>query len=108
MRGATHPVLARMGTALLAVALTVGGTVALPAVAAAADVTDGLVLRYDLTQTTGHRGADASGNGRDGTLSGDATWSADRASRSTAPTATSSCPTTSCPGSRRSPSRPTC
>ncbi|HST84977.1 MAG TPA: LamG domain-containing protein, partial [Kineosporiaceae bacterium] len=43
--------------------------------AAAADVTAGLVLRYDLSQTSGTTVADTSGNGRDGTLNGDASWS---------------------------------
>ena len=43
---------------------------------AVADVADGLVLRYDLTQTTGTAVPDSSGGGHDGTLAGDATWSA--------------------------------
>ena len=42
--------------------------------ASAADVTDGLLLRYDLTQTSGTVVTDSSGNGRDGTLSGGGTW----------------------------------
>jgi len=42
--------------------------------AAAADVTDGLLLRYDLTQTSGTTVIDSSGNGRDGTLNGGGTW----------------------------------
>ena len=41
---------------------------------AAADVTDGLLLRYDLTQTSGTTVADSSGNGRDGTLTNGGTW----------------------------------
>jgi beta-xylosidase len=41
---------------------------------AAADVTDGLLLRYDLTQASGTTVTDSSGNGRDGTLSGGGTW----------------------------------
>ncbi|MCE6997345.1 family 43 glycosylhydrolase [Saccharothrix sp. S26] len=50
-------------------------TVAVPQSAAAAeDVTDGLVLRYDLDQTSGSVVVDSSGNGRDGTLAG-GTWS---------------------------------
>src|SRR5690242_18951369 len=44
--------------------------------AAAADVTAGLVLRYDLSQTSGTAVTDASGNGRNGVLNGDASWSA--------------------------------
>ncbi|GAA3341706.1 hypothetical protein GCM10020358_34090 [Amorphoplanes nipponensis] len=47
--------------------------------AAAADVTDGLVLRYDLSETSGATAPDTSGHGRDGTLRGDASWSADGA-----------------------------
>ncbi|HYQ33912.1 MAG TPA: immunoglobulin-like domain-containing protein, partial [Lapillicoccus sp.] len=42
--------------------------------ASAADVTDGLVLRYDLTQTSGTVVTDSSGNGRNGTLTGGGTW----------------------------------
>ncbi|WP_051807918.1 family 43 glycosylhydrolase [Actinoplanes subtropicus] len=41
---------------------------------ASAEVADGLLLRYDLTQSTGTVVTDASGNGRDGSLQGDATW----------------------------------
>ncbi|WP_446219409.1 family 43 glycosylhydrolase [Micromonospora sp. IBHARD004] len=39
----------------------------------AATLDDGLVLHYDLTQTSGPV-TDSSGHGRNGTLSGDATW----------------------------------
>lgn len=55
-------------------ALTAGfvGVTATPSAAATLD--QGLVLQYDLTQTAGATVTDASGNGRDGTLSGDATW----------------------------------
>ncbi|PUA80173.1 family 43 glycosylhydrolase [Nocardioides currus] len=42
--------------------------------ASAADVTDGLLLRYDLTQTSGTVVTDSSGHGRDGTLNGGGTW----------------------------------
>jgi beta-xylosidase len=38
------------------------------------DVTDGLLLRYDLTQTSGTTVTDSSGNGRDGTLTNGGTW----------------------------------
>jgi Glycosyl hydrolases family 43/Concanavalin A-like lectin/glucanases superfamily len=44
---------------------------------ATADVTSGLVLRYDLNQTSGTTAPDTSGNGRDGVLEGDASWSPD-------------------------------
>ncbi|MFC0629317.1 family 43 glycosylhydrolase [Kribbella deserti] len=42
--------------------------------AAAADVTAGLVLRYDLTQAAGASVTDTSGQGRHGTLVGGGTW----------------------------------
>ncbi|MEO5663924.1 MAG: immunoglobulin-like domain-containing protein, partial [Nocardioides sp.] len=42
--------------------------------ASAADVTDGLLLRYDLTQASGTVVTDTSGNGRDGTVIGGGTW----------------------------------
>jgi beta-xylosidase len=65
-------------TSALGVVLAVlaGLLLALPAApaVAAADVTDGLLLRYDLTQTSGTTVTDSSGNGRDGTLSGGGTW----------------------------------
>jgi hypothetical protein len=41
---------------------------------AAATLDQGLVVRYDLTQSSGTAVTDTSGNGRNGTLSGDATW----------------------------------
>src|SRR5687768_15061629 len=57
------------------VALVAGLLLALPSAAAAAeDVTDGLVLRYDLTQASGTVVTDTSGNGKDGTLTGGGTW----------------------------------
>lgn len=67
--------------AMLVAAAVAGGTLlTAPQAAGAAapappaDVTDGLLLRYDLTQTSGTVVADTSGNGRDGTLSGGGTW----------------------------------
>lgn len=61
--------------ALLALALTAGLLLLVPMArpAVAADVTDGLVLRYDLDQASGTTVTDSSGNGRDGTLVG-GTW----------------------------------
>ncbi len=59
-----------------ALLMLVSAAIALPAAPASADVTNGLVLRYDLNQTTGTTVPDTSGNGRDGTLQGDASWSA--------------------------------
>src|SRR4051794_21900749 len=59
--------------ALGASSLVLSVPVASPA--AAADVTSGLVLRYDLSQTSGTTAPDTSGNGRNGTLNGDASWS---------------------------------
>ena len=58
--------------ALLAAPLTL--LAPLTPAASAADVTDGLLLRYDLTQASGTTVVDTSGNGRDGTLSGGGTW----------------------------------
>ena len=63
---------------LLGVVLAVlGGLLLAPAGAATAapsDVVDGLVLRYDLSQTSGTAVVDTSGHGRDGTLTGGGTW----------------------------------
>src|SRR5688572_5408146 len=50
---------------------------AVPGAASAADVTDGLVLRYDLSQTTGTTVPDTSGHGRNGVLRGGASWATD-------------------------------
>ncbi|WP_433004023.1 family 43 glycosylhydrolase [Kribbella sp. CA-294648] len=64
--------------AATAVLALLGGQLLLPpttAGAAAEDVTAGLVLRYDLAQTSGTTVADSSGNGRNGTLVGGGTWS---------------------------------
>ena len=63
-------------TALLAL---LGGQLLLPpmaADAAAEDVTAGLVLRYDLAQTSGTTVTDSSGNGRDAHVGG--RWHLDR------------------------------
>lgn len=46
-----------------------------PAQAAAADITDGLALWYKLDAASGTAVADASGNGRTGTVNGTAGWS---------------------------------
>ena len=63
---------------VLAVVLAlVGATFLTMPGAAAADVTDGLLLRYDLTQTSGTTVTDTSGNGRDGTLTNGGTWTGD-------------------------------
>lgn len=56
------------------VAVVAGLLLALPPTASAADVTDGLILRYDLTQASGTVVPDTSGNGKDGTLNGGGTW----------------------------------
>jgi beta-xylosidase len=45
-----------------------------PAAAADVDVTSGLLLRYDLTQTSGTTVTDGSGNGNNGTLAGGGIW----------------------------------
>ncbi|VXB56048.1 Beta-xylosidase [Aeromicrobium sp. 9AM] len=65
----------RVTSACLAVlALIASLVVGLPMAAQAADVTDGLVLKYDLTQASGTTVVDSSGNGKDGTLNGGGTW----------------------------------
>ena len=64
-----------LAPATIVLALVAGLLALAPiAPAAAADVTDGLLLRYDLTQTSGTAVIDSSGNGRDGTVSGGGTW----------------------------------
>ncbi|PPK93182.1 glycosyl hydrolase family 43 [Kineococcus xinjiangensis] len=70
------PALLRRGTCgatLAALALTL---LAAPGPAAAAPEApdDGLVVEYELDETGGTTVADTSGNGRHGTVSGDATW----------------------------------
>jgi beta-xylosidase len=77
----SHRLRAKVGTVLLAV---LGGLLLLTppaasqsAPAAAADVTDGLVLRYDLSQSSGTTVTDSSGRGNDGTLAGGGTWTGD-------------------------------
>jgi hypothetical protein len=73
----TPPAARRTAATSLVLAVLAGLLMALPttaATAAAADVTDGLVLRYDLTQASGTTVVDSSGNGKDGTLSGGGTW----------------------------------
>jgi hypothetical protein len=61
-------------SALVAIALTAAGLGATVATSSAATLDDGLVVHYDLTQVTGTEVTDTSGFGRNGTLSGDATW----------------------------------
>ena len=46
-----------------------------PAQVAASDLTDGLALWYKLDAASGTTVADASGNGRTGTVNGTAGWS---------------------------------
>ena len=77
-----HPFLSslRRSTAAGAVLAVLSGLLLLPGPASAlvadtTDVTDGLLLRYDLTQTSGTTVTDSSGNGRNGTLNGGGTWS---------------------------------
>ncbi|GAA0580687.1 hypothetical protein GCM10010172_76950 [Paractinoplanes ferrugineus] len=60
---------------LLVALLTAAVALTVPPAAAAAATDDGLVLRYDLDQTTGTAVTDASGHGRTGTLVGGAAWS---------------------------------
>jgi hypothetical protein len=65
---------AGLGAALaLSLSLVAGGLVA-TAPAEAAEITNGLVLWYKLDETSGAVAADSSGNGRNGTVNGTATW----------------------------------
>lgn len=80
-RSTRPPFRALRAVAASAVLALIGSSVLLlpgsaaPALAAeTADVTDGLLLRYDLTQASGTTVTDSSGNGRHGTLSGGGTW----------------------------------
>ena len=61
-------------SALVAVALTAAGLASTVATSSAATLDDGLVVHYELTQTSGTSVTDTSGFGRDGTLGGDTTW----------------------------------
>ncbi|XVQ83858.1 glycoside hydrolase family 43 protein [Microbispora siamensis] len=53
-------------------ALTLGAGALVPSAASAAD--EGLALWYKLDETSGTVASDSSGNGRNGTLNGDASW----------------------------------
>ena len=59
----------------VAVASLLAGVVGPASPAQAAEVTDGLALWYKLDATSGTVAADASGNGRNGTVNGTAGWS---------------------------------
>ncbi len=43
-----------------------------------AEISDGLLLRYKLDETSGTVAHDSSGNGRDGTVNGGVTWDGDQ------------------------------
>ncbi len=74
-RSAFRPLVAAVVLALAAGLLLLAPPAAVAAPApAAGDVTDGLLLRYDLDETTGTVVEDTSGNGRDGTVVGGGTW----------------------------------
>ena len=77
--GAGRPVRSAFA-AIATLALLAGGltATAAPAAAAAAGVTDGLVLWYKLDQSAGSVATDSSGNGHDGTVLGAAGWSGDQ------------------------------
>ncbi len=65
----------RSSTAILSVlALAASSMTVTPAASAAVTLDQGLVVRYDLAQSAGTTAVDTSGNGRNGTLSGDAAW----------------------------------
>ncbi|MER7441681.1 family 43 glycosylhydrolase [Micromonospora avicenniae] len=77
LRPARHPARRRsrrLLTGLTALVTGLVGVVAPAPSSAAASLDDGLVLRYDLTQSSGMTVTDSSGHGRHGALSGDATW----------------------------------
>ena len=75
IRSAFRPLVAAVVLALAAGLLLLAPPAAVAAPAPAADdVTDGLLLRYDLDETTGTVVEDTSGNGRDGTVVGGGTW----------------------------------
>lgn len=63
-----------MFRALASLSLLATVLIALPADPARADVTDGLALWYKMDATSGAAAVDSSGNGRDGTVNGAATW----------------------------------
>ncbi|WP_329220057.1 LamG domain-containing protein [Streptomyces sp. NBC_01485] len=58
----------------LSLALVVGGGLLTTASTAQADITTGLVLDYNLDETSGTVVHDSSGNGRDGTVLGTTSW----------------------------------
>src|SRR5688572_6958223 len=60
--------------AVVAAASFMAGVVGPAAPAQAAEITDGLALWYKLDATSGTVAADASGNGRNGTVNGTASW----------------------------------
>lgn len=60
--------------AAMGVAVTAAGLAAVPA--SASDVSTGLVAWYKLDETTGTAAVDSSGNGRNGTVAGTASWNA--------------------------------
>ncbi|WP_120521250.1 immunoglobulin-like domain-containing protein [Arthrobacter celericrescens] len=70
-RARTGPAITMAAALAASAALALGGLVA--AAPANAAVDDGLVLKYNLTDTAGTVAQDSSGNGRDGVISGDAT-----------------------------------
>jgi GH43 family beta-xylosidase len=65
----------RRRAAVVAAAALFAGIAASPAPARAAEVTDGLALWYKLDATSGAVAVDSSGNGRNGTVNGAASWS---------------------------------
>ncbi|MDX2548083.1 family 43 glycosylhydrolase [Streptomyces sp. WI04-05B] len=67
--------LAGLTAASLLLGLTGPLALSVPAHAAASDITDGLALWYKLDAASGTTVADASGNGRTGTVNGTAGWS---------------------------------
>ena len=60
--------------AAMGIAVTAAGLAAMPA--SASDVSTGLVAWYKLDETSGTTAVDSSGNGRNGTVAGTASWNA--------------------------------
>ncbi|MGW1667474.1 LamG domain-containing protein [Streptomyces sp. NPDC002324] len=67
----------RMSAALVAVSLALVAGVLTTASPAQAEITDGLLLRYKLDETSGTVAHDSSGQGRDGTVNGTVDWDGD-------------------------------
>ncbi|WP_350284060.1 LamG domain-containing protein [Streptomyces graminofaciens] len=68
----------RTSAGLLAAVVLATGTALTTATPAQADITDGLILRYKLDETSGTVARDSSGQNHDGTVNGTADWEGDQ------------------------------